>query len=61
MDKPKEKRYWGKRFEINGQIKSKTEWCNIYGLSTQFVDYRMKHGMTFEEAIKTPKQQGKSF
>lgn len=61
MDKPKEKRYWGKRFEINGQIKSKTEWCNIYGLSTQFVDYRMKHGMTFEEAIKTTKQQGKSF
>ena len=52
------KHFRGKLYEINGELKPKTEWCYIYGVSVPFVDYRLKHGMSLEEALKTPKQKG---
>ena len=47
--------------EINGERKTITEWCDYYGVSEQFVHYRItKMGMTLENALKTPKvQQGR--
>jgi hypothetical protein len=45
--------------EINGVIKLKKEWCAEYGISPEAVRYRMKTlGMTFEQAVTLPKNQG---
>lgn len=47
--------------EIEGVIKSKKEWCAEYGISQPAVSYRMKTlGMTFEQAVTLPKNQGNS-
>ena len=44
--------------EIGGEKKSKKEWCKEYNISTAAVDYRINElGMTFEDAIKTPKSR----
>lgn len=44
---------------IDGEIKPLKEWYIIYKTSAQTVRYRMKTmGMTFEEALKTPKLTG---
>lgn len=39
---------------IGGESKNITEWCRIYGISTQLVNARQRKGMSFEEALKTP-------
>lgn len=45
--------------EIDGEKKLKKDWCKEYGITEEAVRYRMKtYGMTFEEAVKTPKHQG---
>lgn len=47
--------------EIDGVVKSKKEWCAKYGISLEAVRYRMKTlGMTFEQAVTLPKNQGNS-
>lgn len=50
----------GELFEVDGEWKTKPEWCSIYGVSEPFVTYRMKKkGMTMKEALTTPKQTGR--
>lgn len=45
-----------KLFLIDGDLKPMKEWCAMFGTSEQSVYYRMnKLGMTFEQALKTPK------
>lgn len=45
-----------KTWTINGETKTRNEWCEIYGTSIEFVKYRVNHkGMSIEEALKTPK------
>lgn len=39
-------------FELNGEVRSRREWCDIYGVSEGAVVFRMRKGMTFEEALK---------
>lgn len=60
MERPKEKivhirsrtTFW----EIDGVTKSAIEWCEIYGVTKQFADYRVKTiGMTPKDALTTPK------
>lgn len=59
--RPKEE--WKKRkkrklktYEMDGEVKTLAEWYKIYKTSEPAVRYRMKKiGMTFEEALKTPK------
>ena len=49
------------QIEINGIIKSKKDWCAEYGISPEAVRYRMRTlGMTFEQAVTLPKNQGNS-
>lgn len=44
---------------INGESKTLREWCEYYGLTTSAVRYRVKKlGMTYQEAITTPKRPG---
>lgn len=39
--------------ELNGEVRSRREWCDIYGVSEGAVVFRMnKKGMTFEQALK---------
>ena len=47
--------------EINGEVKTLTQWCSEYNITPSAVKYRMDHGMSPEEAITTPKQQGNKF
>lgn len=45
-----------KYITIDGESYAKEEWCKKYNISIGSVDYRMKVlGMSFEEALKTPK------
>lgn len=47
--------YLGKLIEINGESKTKREWCDFYGISKKTVDkriYKLKWGVV--EAITTP-------
>ena len=40
-------------YELNGEVRSRREWCDIYGVTEGAVCTRMyKKGMTFEEALK---------
>ena len=48
-----------KQYEVRGVWRSKPEWCSIYGVSEPFVTYRMKKGMTMQEALETPKGIGR--
>lgn len=51
---PREK----KLIEIDGESRTKEEWCKEYGISVSAVDYRMKTlNMPFEMALKTPKSR----
>lgn len=45
-----------RKMTIDGITKNITEWCTEYGISTQLANARMKAGMSFEEALKTPKR-----
>ena len=47
-----------KKYEVDGEWKTKAEWCFIYGVSEPFITYRLKKGMTMKEALETPKSQG---
>lgn len=39
-------------FELNGEVRSRREWCDIYGVSEGAVVFRMsKKGMTLEQAL----------
>lgn len=42
---------------INGKRHNITEWCKIYGISTNSVYRRMQQGMNVIEAITTPKRR----
>lgn len=45
--------------EINGEKKVLSEWCKEYGITATAVYYRVnKLGMSYPEAITTPKSQG---
>ena len=45
--------------EIDGEVKTKEEWCKEYGFTTAAIYYRMrKYDLTFQQAIKIPKHQG---
>lgn len=57
-ERPKTKRFYGEKYEINGEWKPLSEWCFLYDVSVPFVRYRMKQGMTLEAALTTPKYQG---
>lgn len=46
------------KLTIDGVEKSLIEWCDIYGVSTQFIHYRIKNGMTAKEAFERPKMAG---
>lgn len=50
----------GKRvYVIDGVQKPLSEWCAEYGITVPAVEYRMKKkGMSFEEALITPKAPG---
>lgn len=39
-------------YTINGETKTLTEWCEIYGKVPNTVKYRLKIGMSIEEALK---------
>lgn len=53
-EKPKKRKL--KAYEIDGEKKPLVEWYKTFKTSEQAVRYRMKTmGMTFEEALKTPK------
>src|SRR3990167_204677 len=41
-------------FEINGEKKCQCEWCEIFGISSNLVTWRIKAGWGTEEAFKTP-------
>lgn len=43
------------RFPVNGEMLSVLEACNKYNLLSATVRYRMKRGMSLEEAVNTPK------
>lgn len=46
-------------YTMNGETKTLSEWCKIYGFTEPAILYRMKKkGMSFEEAITSPKRQG---
>ena len=47
-----------KTLEINGVVKTLEEWYKEYNITQPAVAYRMRLGMTREEAIITPKQAG---
>lgn len=42
-----------KLYEINGEKKTKADWCAIYGKPQYQVDKLLKQGCTFETALKT--------
>lgn len=42
-----------KLYEIDGELKTKADWCAIYGKSQRKVDRMIKDGCTFEIALKT--------
>ena len=44
---------------IDGETHNQTEWCRIYKICPGTVRDRMNNGMTFEEALKTLKKQGR--
>ena len=45
--------------EIDGEVKTKEEWCKEYGFTTAAIYYRMKkYDLSFQQAIKIPKHQG---
>lgn len=45
------------QWTINGVTKDALDWCKEYGVSKQFVDYRVNvNGMTLYEALTTPKR-----
>ena len=46
-------------FREHGETHNQTEWCRIYGICPTTVRSRMDRGMTFEEALKTLKHQGR--
>lgn len=52
--KPRKK----KLIEVDGQLKTKQEWCEEYNISVPAVDYRMNTlNMPFELALKLPKSR----
>ena len=40
----------------NGQTKTQAEWCSIYNIDAGTLRYRLKCGMTFEQAVTTQKR-----
>ena len=45
-----------KKISVDGDSKTASEWCEIYGVTKSAVYYRMKkHGLSFEDALKIPK------
>lgn len=44
-----------KKYSVNGEELTMNEITEKYGLSSQFLQYRLKRGMTIEEAVNTPK------
>lgn len=47
-----------RQYSMGGVQKPLSEWCSEYGISCPAVEYRMKKmGMSFREAITTPKKQ----
>lgn len=49
---------YGKQYEVNGISKTLKEWAKESGISSTGLAYRIKQGMTMEEAISTPKLPG---
>lgn len=41
--------------EYNGERKSMSEWCEIFGLAFNVVHYRLRAGWSVERALTTPK------
>lgn len=39
-------------YELNGEVRSRREWCDIYGISEKTVAQRLRDGVPFEEALK---------
>lgn len=53
------KKRWGEKWEINGETKFASEWCEEYGISYATVQYRIKtKGMTPYEALTTDRLPG---
>ena len=58
-----------KYITIDGETHNKSEWYRIYNIDSSTIQNRVKHGMTFEQALKmekrfertppTPKREGK--
>ena len=52
--KPRTKKSW----TIDGIVKERKEWCEMYGIELPTVMYRINHmGMTVKEALETRKIQ----
>jgi len=42
--------------ELDGETKTLSEWCEVFGKSIQMISHRVyKLGMSYEQALKTPK------
>lgn len=39
---------------IDGETKTISEWCEQYGISSETVRYRQRHGMSLKDALLTP-------
>lgn len=50
----------GYAITINGETHSQKEWCQKYNVCPSTVRSRMDKGMTFEEALKALKRQGRT-
>lgn len=49
-----------KLIEFNGEIKSISEWCEIYSIKKGSFNTRIKYGWAIEEALTTPIKKKKS-
>ena len=61
MSTPKYYAFEGKEATINGVTKSWADWCAERGITRRTVYFRMRKGMTFEEAIARKSMRGKAF
>lgn len=45
-------------FEYNGEKKCLSEWCRVFGVEEMYIRARINKGMSFEDAMFTPKKEG---
>lgn len=50
---------YGKVYEVDGASKTLKEWAKTVEITPQALAYRIKRGMTIEDAVSAPKRPGK--